>query len=83
MGILTSYFEPTGLAAARIEVRALRVVMMPAFAMETVCCSCTHMKLGVVRGVLYGCTYHNFVKDTTCGIGHLVEFIDTADTAVT
>ena len=35
------YFDPTGLAAARIEVRALRVVMMPALAIETVCCSIT------------------------------------------
>ena len=34
------YFEPIGLAAARMEVRALSVVMMPAFAIETVCCSC-------------------------------------------
>ena len=34
-----SYLDPTGLAAARMEVRALRVVMMPALAMETVCCS--------------------------------------------
>lgn len=33
MGKFTSYFEPTGLAAARMEVRALRVVMIPALAM--------------------------------------------------
>ena len=39
MGRSGSYFDPTGLAAARMEVRALRVVMMPALAMETVCCS--------------------------------------------
>ena len=39
MGRFTSYFDPTGLAAARMEVRALRVVIMPALAMETVCCS--------------------------------------------
>ena len=38
-GRLTSYFDPTGLAAARTEVRALRVVMIPALAIETVCCS--------------------------------------------
>lgn len=30
-----------GLAAARTEVRALSVVVMPALAMETVCCSIT------------------------------------------
>jgi hypothetical protein len=40
IGQLRLYLEPTGLAAARIEVRALRVVMMPALAIETVCCSC-------------------------------------------
>lgn len=39
MGMSTSYFEPTGFAAARMDVRAFKVVMMPAFAMETVCCS--------------------------------------------
>ncbi len=33
------YFEPIGFAAAKIDVRALRVVIMPALAMETVCCS--------------------------------------------
>lgn len=41
MGSLGSYRLLMGLAAARIEVRALRVVMIPAFAMETVCCSYT------------------------------------------
>jgi hypothetical protein len=40
IGISTSYFDPTGLAAAKMEVLALRVVIMPALAMETVCCSC-------------------------------------------
>jgi hypothetical protein len=40
IGWSTSYFEPTGFAAARIDVRALSVVMMPALAIETVCCSC-------------------------------------------
>lgn len=39
IGISMSYFEPTGLAAARIDVRALSVVMIPALAIETVCCS--------------------------------------------
>jgi len=35
----TSYLEPTGFAAARIDVRAFKVVMIPALAIETVCCS--------------------------------------------
>ena len=39
MGRFTSYFDPTALAVARMEVRALRVVMIPALAMETVFCS--------------------------------------------
>ena len=39
IGRLTSYLEPTGLAAARTDVRALRVVIIPAFAIDTVCCS--------------------------------------------
>jgi hypothetical protein len=39
IGRFTSYLEPTGLAAARIDVLALRVVIIPALAMETVCCS--------------------------------------------
>lgn len=39
MGISTSYLEPTGFAAAIIEVLALRVVIIPALAIETVCCS--------------------------------------------
>jgi hypothetical protein len=39
IGSLGLYFELTGLAAARIDVLALRVVMMPALAIETVCCS--------------------------------------------
>jgi len=46
MGQLRLYFDPTGLAAARIEVRALRVVMIPAFAIETVCCSYRRMRAG-------------------------------------
>ena len=33
------YFDPMGLAAARIDVRAFSVVMIPALAIETVCCS--------------------------------------------
>ncbi len=41
MGSSVSYFDPTGLAAARMDVRALRVVMIPALAMDTVCCSMT------------------------------------------
>lgn len=36
---LGSNFELIGLADARIEVRALSVVMIPAFAIEMVCCS--------------------------------------------
>jgi hypothetical protein len=40
IGSLGSYRELMGLAAAKMDVRAFRVVMIPALAMETVCCSC-------------------------------------------
>lgn len=40
MGQLRLYFDPTGFAAARMDVRAFKVVMMPALAIDTVCCSC-------------------------------------------
>jgi hypothetical protein len=49
IGRLTSYFEPTGLAAAKIDVRALRVVIMPALAMETVCCSYIDILIGQAK----------------------------------
>lgn len=35
------YREPLGLAQANTEVLALREAMIPAFAIETVCCSIT------------------------------------------
>lgn len=46
MGKSTSYLDPTGLAAARMDVRALSVVMIPALAMETVCCSYANGEYG-------------------------------------
>ena len=80
MGKFALYFDPTGLAAARIDVRAFRVVMMPAFAIETVCCSC---KEGSIHALdLQDRKYHDFVQHTARGVGHLVELIDTADTPV-
>ena len=39
IGHLGLYLDPTGLAAAKMDVRALRVVIIPALAIETVCCS--------------------------------------------
>jgi len=53
MGSLGSYRELMGLAAARIEVRAFRVVMIPALAMDTVCCSCllAHVSVCAWNGV--------------------------------
>ena len=38
-GFVLSYLPKTGLAAARMEVRALRVAWMPALVMLIVCCS--------------------------------------------
>lgn len=40
MGSLGSYRELIGFAAAKIDVRAFNVVIIPAFAIDTVCCSC-------------------------------------------
>jgi len=39
IGSLGSYRELIGFAAARIDVLAFNVVIIPAFAIETVCCS--------------------------------------------
>lgn len=49
IGSLGLYFELTGLAAARIDVRAFSVVMMPALAIETVCCSYPHVLASKTR----------------------------------
>jgi hypothetical protein len=67
MGISTSYFDPTGLAAARMDVRAFRVVMIPALAMETVCCSCEDDRIRMMDWGRVGEeeVYHHFVQDTT------------------
>ena len=43
-----SYFECTGLAAARIAVRAFSVQMIPALATETVCYSIASCKIVLV-----------------------------------
>jgi hypothetical protein len=45
---LGSYFEFTGLAAARIAVLALRVQMIPALATETVYCSMASWRMTLV-----------------------------------
>lgn len=77
------YFEPMGLAAARMDVRAFNVVMMPAFAIETVCCSLTHCCISPMRrDKQAGNTYHDFVQNATCCVRHLVELIDTTYTSV-
>jgi len=55
----TSYLEPTGFAAARIDVRAFKVVIIPALAIETVCCSWwSSIRVGLPP---LSCTYHHFV----------------------
>ena len=50
MGSSTSYFDPTGLAAARMDVLALRVVIIPALAIDTVCCSYEMKKKKIREG---------------------------------
>ena len=42
------YQDLMGLAEARMEVRALRVAMMPALAMEAVCCSMVSWRMTCV-----------------------------------
>ena len=34
------------------------------------------------RREMDGGAYHYFVEDTSCSVGHFVEFIDTANTAI-
>lgn len=70
-----------GLAAARMEVRAFSVVMIPALAIETVCCSCRE-SARVQSLSSEVSTYHDLVQDGTCGVGHLVKLVDAADTTV-
>jgi hypothetical protein len=84
MGSRGLYLELTGLAAARMDVLAFRVVMIPAFAIETVCCSCK-IKLSdqftaFVAHLSFD--YHNLVQNTSGSIAHLVKFVDTADASV-
>ena len=85
IGRLTSYLEPTGLAAARTDVRALRVVIIPAFAIETVCCS-LGQQLAVVRVAAVpkpkDASYHNFMQYTTRGFRHLIKLVNTTNTSV-
>ena len=85
-GRLTSYFDPTGLAAARREVRALRVVMIPAFAIETVCCSLRQFscqgRTHTLRVDVSG-THHNFVQYTSCRVRHLVKLVNTTYATIT
>jgi hypothetical protein len=63
MGSSTSYFDPTGLAAARIDALALRVVIIPALAIDTVCCSyeIKTRKSGNVTNAKWFSIYHDFV----------------------
>jgi hypothetical protein len=88
MGRRGLYFELTGFAAAKMEVRALRVVMIPALAIETVCCSCkwggavvSHYTSSLARQSIAR-TYHDFVQDTSGSIAHLVKLVDTADASI-
>jgi hypothetical protein len=70
MGNRGLYFELTGFAAARIEVRAFKVVMIPAFAMETVCCSYSMPNMHEPQPFAQSAgtipTHHNFMQDTPC-----------------
>ena len=49
------YRLSTGLAEARMEVRALRVQMIPALAIDTVCCSITSCRIDRVESDIWQC----------------------------
>jgi hypothetical protein len=55
------YLDPTGLAAARIDVLAFKVVMIPALATETVCCSYFRISEDRTNELPKAWTHHNFV----------------------
>jgi hypothetical protein len=77
-----------GLAEARMEVRALRVAMMPAFVMETVCCSIASWRIAL----LVHCQAAESQREERVmggeegevpgGVAHFVELIDAADAVV-
>src|SRR6056297_3192057 len=46
------YRESTGLAEAKMDVRAFRVQMIPALAMETVCCSMASWRIARVVSLI-------------------------------
>jgi hypothetical protein len=66
-------------------VRALRVVMMPALAIETVCCSLVGI-IWVRDGSARGETkvfYHDFVQYATRRFRHLVKLVNAAYAPIT
>lgn len=85
IGQLRLYFDPTGLAAARMDVRALRVVIIPALAMETVCCSCDDNMVRKGRGKAERSEEwpnHHFMKYTSRRVRHLIKLVDTAHSSI-
>lgn len=82
MGKLTLYFDSTGLAAARMEVRAFKVVMMPAFAIETVCCSWLYPHKSCSPSS-DSWTNHNFMQDATSPVRHFIKFVNATDPTIT
>ena len=82
----TSNFELIGLAQAKIEVRAFRVVIIPALATEIVCCSYGNINLSKVMFKKIRAskkTHHNLVKNRASIIGHFVKLINTTNTTIT
>ena len=71
--------ESTGLAAARILVRAFSWQMMPAFVIDNVCCSCRIRFFPLARTFF---THHDFVQNTARTVIHLVELINAAHAVV-
>lgn len=80
---LVFHWEPIGLAAARIEVRAFKVAMMPALATEIVCCSYTAQDEHRNITTLIVQTNHGLVQHRSGALAHLVKFVDATNAAIT
>lgn len=86
------HWDSTGFAAARMDVRAFREQMMPALAIDSVCCSYKHRFTGINGGfrkptnwVKFGQewrAYHNFMKHRPRAFIHLVKFINATYTII-
>ena len=59
---VSSQCDIRGLAAARMDVRAFREQIIPALAIESVCCSYIEIKKIIVQTDSKSITYHNLMQ---------------------